>query len=560
MVSAAPSAAPDRPGPDGNPKTHNLELRDLWNLRGVLVIGVLEACVMSVLAHIYLPYARSIQHCEHAPDAAALADVHSASWSGTRGCDDRDYVTREAQSLVSMGQGITLGLCCLVLPSFGVLADRIGRWKVIAIYFTGVALVCISNALFPSNATFLVSRSLSGALGDPHPIAHAQIADVCAPDVRCARARPPASRSALPPPSLAHRQPRRRIPPPNRAARSSCFAFVLVVKMIIGSIAGLASNYAIVGQHVYDYTAVWLALAGGACLLVLGCFCFEETHPRFARRAQLLARGEKPEPERAPASAHAGLGLTEALRVVSQPVLRHVILVSSLCVCGLSSWSVAGGWVIITYGWPQERFGYVSLALLPAAIVALAVGPRLQRALGVGRYLAGATAMMLASLVCLDLAFLHQVFFFLALALVSGAFSSAPAFMAATTLIVSEEDQGKTQGAVSATFHGVSALSLSLYGMLFKAQALLPGHVVSLCFWVGTAFVALGAAYGYKTRTWHDLSEAGKNAGAELRDLGADGDLTLEAAPSELEARRGLGLAPVVRIRTSSRSGHVELR
>jgi hypothetical protein len=49
---------------------------------------------------------------------------------------------------------------------------------------------------------------------------------------------------------------------------------------------------------------------------------------------------------------------------------------------------------------------------------------------------------------------------------------------------------------VSASFHGSSALSLLLYGALFKAQALLPGRVMGLSFWVGTVFVALGAAYG----------------------------------------------------------------
>ena len=156
----------------------------MWRLRGMLSIGILEACVMSVLAHIYLPYARSIQRCDVRPDAATLLDVHASSWSGSRECADRDYVTREAQSLVNLGQGITLGLCCVVLPTYGVLADRIGRWRVIAIYFAGISMLCVANALFPSNAVFLVSRSLSGALGDPHPIAHAQIADVCAPDVR----------------------------------------------------------------------------------------------------------------------------------------------------------------------------------------------------------------------------------------------------------------------------------------------------------------------------------------------------------------------------------------
>jgi hypothetical protein len=63
---------------------------------------------------------------------------------------------------------------------------------------------------------------------------------------------------------------------------------------------------------------------------------------------------------------------------------------------------------------------------------------------------------------------------------------------------------------------GVSALSLSLYGALFKAQAYLPGRVMALCFWVGTAFVALGAAYAYVTRTWHELSAAGTRASRAL--------------------------------------------
>lgn len=186
MASLAAAPAAERALPDltPNPRTHTLNLTDVYNLRGMLTIGIIETCVMSVMAHIYLPYARSIQHCDSAPTAAQLADVHAKTWSGTRGCDDRDLVAREAQSLVSMGQGITLALCCLVLPSYGVLADRWGRWRVIAIYFAGIALVCVANALFPSNAVFLLSRSLSGMLGDPHPIAHAQIADVCPPDVR----------------------------------------------------------------------------------------------------------------------------------------------------------------------------------------------------------------------------------------------------------------------------------------------------------------------------------------------------------------------------------------
>jgi MFS family permease len=477
-----------------NPRTHTLALRDVWRLRGMLTVGVLEACVNAVLGHIYLPYARTIQRCAVAPTAAQLADVHSREWSGSLYCADRDEVARDAQSVVNIAQGVTLGLCCLVLPTYGVLADRWGRWRVIAVYFGGIALLCVANALSPSQPVFVLTRSLSGLLGDPHPIAHAQIADVCAPEVR-----------------------------------SSCFAFVLVVKMAVGAIAGLVANVAIVGRHTYSYTPVWLGLGAGCVLLVIATFCFDETHPRYARRRAALRRGEPPPAEPA-AAAHAGLGLAEAWRVVSQPVLRHVIVVASLCIAGLSSFSVVAGWLIIVYGWPQERFGYISLALLPVVIGAMASAPALQRRLGIGRYLAGATALMLLSLCCLDLAFLHPALFVLSMALLSAAFSSAPAFMAATTLIVSEDDQGKTQGAMSATFHGVSALSLSLYGALFRAQALLPGRVVSLCFWVGTAFVALGAAHGYATRTWHELGEAGRLANERARKLDPDGELLADEA------------------------------
>jgi hypothetical protein len=307
---------------------------------------------------------------------------------------------------------------------------------------------------------------------------------------------------------------------------------VLVVKMSISAAVGLAANVKIVGHHIYDYTLVWLGLALGCVCIVVACFSFQETHPRFRRRASALRKGETPPPE-PPTAAHSGLGLAEALRVVSQPVLRHVIIVASLCIAGLCAFSVVGGWLIIIYGWPQERFGYISLALLPLVIVAMASAPRLQRAVGVGRYLAGATLLMLASLLCLDVAWLHPAVFVVSMALLTLAFSSAPGFMAATTIIVSEDDQAKTQGAMSATFHGVSALSLSLYGALFKAQAYLPGHVVSLCFWVGTGFVCLGTLYGYRTRTWHDLGEAGREASAVALDKepSESGEGAVAAAP-----------------------------
>mmetsp|Transcript_47604 Transcript_47604/g.111073 ORF Transcript_47604/g.111073 Transcript_47604/m.111073 type:complete len:162 (-) Transcript_47604:183-668(-) len=161
--------------------------------------------------------------------------------------------------------------------------------------------------------------------------------------------------------------------------------------------------------------------------------------------------------------------------------------------------------------------------------------------------------MFFASLVALDLAFLSQAFFFLALALLTLAMSSAPAFMAATTLIVSEQDQGKTQAAVSASFHGSSALSLMLYGALFKAQALLPGRVMALSYWVGTGFVALGLAYGVRTRTWHELSETSKMVSVAVK---IEVDSSDSYASSELG---GVQLRSAKRQR-SGHAGHTELR
>jgi hypothetical protein len=210
-MASLPAEAPA----DGTPnlRTHTLELRDVWRLRGVLTVGIIEGCLNAVLGHIYLPYARSVQHCDVAPTAEQLADVHSTNWSGSAYCADRDTVTADAQALVNVGSGITLALCCLVLPTYGVLADRWGRWRVIALYFSGICIVCLANALYPSTATFVLSRSLSGALGDPHPIAHAQIADVCAPDVRCGTLRPSPSLLARTRTRATHHAPSHAPPP-----------------------------------------------------------------------------------------------------------------------------------------------------------------------------------------------------------------------------------------------------------------------------------------------------------------------------------------------------------
>jgi len=152
--------------------------------------------------------------------------------------------------------------------------------------------------------------------------------------------------------------------------------------------------------------------------------------------------------------------------------------------------------------------------MLPFILCALAASPAIQRRVSLGGYLAAGIVLMALSMVCLDLAEVHQAFFFAAMALLTFAFSSAPAFMTAITLVVSENDQAKTQGAVSATFHGVAAIALSLYGALFKWQASLPGHVVSLPFWVGSLCSMLAVALGLWTGTWHALSEAGERAHA----------------------------------------------
>ncbi|KAJ1628842.1 hypothetical protein T492DRAFT_135498 [Pavlovales sp. CCMP2436] len=278
----SPAAAPDVEAevelpsselPTSDLPTHTLGLRDVYRLRGILTVAVIEAIVLSVLSNCYLPYARSIQHCNSAPTPEQLQDVYARTWSGSRFCANRDYVTSEAQSLVNIGSGATLALCCIVLPSYGVLADRIGRWRVMQIYYFGISCVCVAFAIFPNNLVFVLLRGLSGVLGDPHPIAHAQIADVCSPEVR-----------------------------------SSCFAFVLVVKMTVGSLAGLSANFLIVGRHIYDYTYVWLALAVGCFLLFSACFLFPETHPNFRRRNSAITRGKAPPAE--PAAAHfSGLGL-----------------------------------------------------------------------------------------------------------------------------------------------------------------------------------------------------------------------------------------------------------
>lgn len=546
---------------------------ELRALRGVLVVGVLNTVLDAALSHVYLPYARTVQTCDAPPSAAQAADVHAPGWSGSLGCGHREHVARDAQALINLAQGINLALCCVLLPSYGALADRIGRWRVIALYWGGVAAACAANALWPSPAVFLAARALGGALGDPHPIQHAQVADVCPPH-----------------------------------ARAGCFALLMVVKTAFGAAAGLGANVFIVARHLYDYTRVWVALALGAAAVVGLCHAFAETRPLPQPPPPEEEEEKPPKPPRTarhtsgaalPALAHADLGLAQAARVVSSPALRSVMAVSCLAVLGLCSLSTAPGWLLVVYGWPQERFGYVTLALLPAAGLALAAGPALQRRFGMASYLQGVMVTLFVAMACLSAAELGEPLFYgartrsarharagraltrrarraprsrdaapvphlLELARLhdrddaggasararrkrarrAGARARARSrerawAAAAPPPQVSADDQATTQGAVSATFHAVSALGLALYGGIFKWQGALGDalgvRIVSLPFWVGTAFVLLALGWGVYSGTWEKLSAAMAHpppgAGRAAADeLGALADAADEAA------------------------------
>lgn len=478
-----------------------LSAQDFWRLRGIIIVASLGSALDSVLQHVFLPYARTLTACDSPPDDAELADVHSRQWSGSALCNDREEVARNAQANVNLAHGIALLLCCVVLPFFGVAADRIGRWTVLGIFYGGIAVMCVVNARFPTEVVFVASRSLSGLLGDPHPIQHAQVADVCGAETR-----------------------------------GSCFAVVIVLKMIIGAVAGFLSNFQIVGKHLYDYTATWLVCAGVASFATLSTFVFEETRPS-------LKAAPAPAITLSQAAGEAVGGMRAALAILGKPTLRSTITIIVLTIVGIvGPWSVAPAFAIIVYAWPQEQFGYVMLAVIPLALLGMTASTAVIRTIGQARYLAVGQALQLSSIVCLALAEVHAAFLYGAVVLLMISISAAPVLMAAITTCVPADDQAKAQGAISAVFHATAAVTLVVYAFIWKAQAVI--GLRSLPFWVGTGFMACAVGLAAVSGTWARLTEEGSVA-HDLQHVGPSSYKNAVADGVELEQNRRRTDAPV---------------
>lgn len=329
-------------------------------------------------------------------------------------------------------------------PILGSLSDRFGRRPVLLVSLLGMALDYLLLFFAPSLTWLFVGRVLAGITGASLTVANAYVADVTAPE--------------------------------QRAKSFGLLGATFGVGFILGpALGGLLGEY---GLRVPFLVAAGLTLLN----FLYGLFVLPESRPASARTRSLDPRDLNP--------------FTPLRALAEYTITRNLAL--TFVLLGLAGQVIYSTWVLYTEGvlrWTPAQNG-VALAffgLLTAGVQAGLIGRFITR-FGERRTIMIGLIASLGEFLVLSVARTGGLLY---LSLVVGALGglAQPAIQGLVSRQVSEDEQGRVQGAITSlnSLVGVVGPLLATTVFAYFTGDRAPVHFPGAAFLMGALFSALGA-------------------------------------------------------------------
>ncbi|MBL8764763.1 MAG: TCR/Tet family MFS transporter [Phycisphaerae bacterium] len=350
----------------------------------------------------------------------------------------------EAASVVGMLTATYAVMQLFFAPVLGALSDHFGRRPVLLVAIFGSGLDYFAMSLSPSLWVLFVTRAVNGLSGASMTVASAYIADVTPPEKRAA----------------------------GFGIVGAAFGLGFVLGPVIGGLLGSIDTH-------YPFYA-----AGAMSLLnwLYGVFVLPESLAPENRAAFRLRRAN-------PMGAFAGLA--------RYPLVAG--MAASFFLMNLAMFGLHATWVLYTqhrYQWNPTRVGLsLTLVGIGAAVVQAGLARRLIPALGERRSLLIGVAIGVLSYIGYGAATQGwMIFAIIALASIGGI--AQPAAQSLITRTVRPDEQGATQGALTALQSVANILGpilgTSAFAYAISDRAAPPLNVPGLSFFIGAILCAAG--------------------------------------------------------------------
>lgn len=343
----------------------------------------------------------------------------------------------------------------------GVLSDRFGRRPVLLAALLGSALDYFVAAWAPTLTVLFITRAISGATGASVSVANAYIADVTAPEKRGAAF----------------------------GMTMAAFGLGFVIGPLVGGVLGDATQtLPLIGQGSVRYPFI----AAGALTMMnwlYGLLVVPESLPVERRAPLRLSRAN-------PVGAFRGLK--------SYPLVRELGL--ALFFLGMAQYALHATWVLYTghrFEWKSRHVGWSLFAVgLATFIVQGALAGKIIQRIGERRTLMIGTVVSVLAYLGYGTAWEGWMMFAV---IAYGCFAgiSQPAVQAMITKTVRADEQGATQGALSALMSIAAILGPVAGGVVFEVFTEEPGwYVPGAPFYLAALFACVGAVIA-----WHAVRQ-----------------------------------------------------
>eukprot|EP00466_Bigelowiella_natans_P002584 jgi/Bigna1/146924/aug1.124_g21632 len=352
-------------------------------------------------------------------------DRSSGDWSGSKYCNDRCKVAREATLIKGIAEGIEQFGQLLCLPAAGVLADTLGRNVPYLVSFGGgsASLFVLAGAAFAGKGNSIVPLVMLSVLLLGLTDSFSTILNVSVTDTFT-----------------------------TATGRGYVFGSMIVYRILCAGVVLVSISVAVIARNPYDYAPVFTALASlmaaGALLLPLSL--------RETNTSPSPLEWEKLSP-------------LYALNVFyGDPFMQYVGVMVFCVISATAVTTIAGGYVIGAYGYTQTQAVVIGFAVGSLAFLAACASPILIRAFGNRRTLRISLTSVLIGLFILCFSPIHRAFFFLGITCLALTIVGIPAYNALISERIAKENMGRVMGAVATVANVATAVFTPIYAAIFN--------------------------------------------------------------------------------------------
>lgn len=408
----------------GPPITLRQSLGRIWPLLGPVCLELFVRMARSV---IFFAFLRTTVDCGRAtPDDF---DRSSSDWSGSRHCNDRCLVAREAQFLKGIADGVEQAIQFWSTPILGVLSDSvigrrpIGISSVTGLMLSVLALGCAALARRGDGvlALVVIGSAVKGTTECFYLIVDSSVSDVFG----------------------------------STRSRGYTYGVLQVYRLFCTGLAIIVATGAVISRNLYDYSWVFWSLSA---------LCFVN--------AVIVIPFVVPETNTSATEAFdcANASPLRTFRVLWRlPYIGMIGAAVFFILFAVTVLSIAQAFVIAAYGWTQTVSVIVLICVGAFGFAAAALSPKLITRYGARRVFRVAIASANLGLAIMTFSPLSPVFFLSGALFVAVALVGTPAYLALVTRQVRPVDLGVTLGAISSLAIAAIAIGAPVYAAIFRS-------------------------------------------------------------------------------------------